>query len=587
MGHKAGTSRYEDVVRVIHMVHGFTGMLAVSVVIRAANKLATIMLAVITASLVEHVISSSVGSLLWWIVGMGSSLLGIIVLSYSDTYVSHDISFKIIKILRDTMYDHMDKIAPGGLEGRNSADTAMIILSDIEVFEWFYAHCLVEWIGTFMTLLVCVVLLSIVSIPAAATVIIGLVVMMLVPFFSMERAKQKGLIMKRLYGALNGIVADGVSGSKDIIAFHWIKNFFERLGQTEKTYSEAQIQFAKRSECEKTAEAIIACITILISLSVCAFNLKAGGLPQLIPIFALLVSAVECVQGSLSEGTNFGFVFGAAGRMVSVLDIKAPVEDTGTKQIQDVAVTNGEWILTLQNVGFHYSDGTQVLKDISFEAKSPETIAIVAASGGGKSTIGKLLQRFWDPSDGAILVNGVNIRELTLDTLREIITVVPQETYLFSGSIRDNLALAKPYATDAEIESVLNAAQATAFVQRLDRGADTNVGENGVMLSGGERQRLALSQALLKDPPILVLDEATSALDTENERRINEAIKKSRGAKITLLIAHRVSSMKAADRIVFIQDGSVYAMGSYDELMRTCCAFKNLVRGAYLEEENQ
>ena len=251
MSHKKSPSRYADIVRVFRMVHGFSGMLTLSVIIKAANKLSTISLALTIALLIARAVTHTVGSLAWWAIVMGLILLAIVVLSYFDTYVSHDISFKIIKILRDKMYDHMDKIAPGGLEGRNSADLAMMILADINVFEWFYAHCLVEWLGTFTTLLVCMVLLCRVSIVVSAVVICCLVLMMAVPFFSMEQAKQKGLLMKRLYGALSGIVADGVSGSKDIIAFHWITTFFERLGQTSKTYLDTQGRFTKRSNREK------------------------------------------------------------------------------------------------------------------------------------------------------------------------------------------------------------------------------------------------------------------------------------------------------------------------------------------------
>lgn len=585
MSHKKSPSRYADIVRVFRMVHGFSGMLTLSVIIKAANKLSTISLALAIALLIERAVTHTVGSLAWWVMVMGVILLAIVVLSYFDTYVSHDISFKIIKMLRDKMYDHMDRIAPGGLEGRNSADSAMMILSDINVFEWFYAHCLVEWLGTFTALLVCMILLCRVSIIVSVVVICGLILMMMVPFFSMEQAKQKGLLMKRLYGALSGIVADGVSGSKDIIAFHWITTFFERLGQTSKTYLDTQGRFTKRSNREKTLEAVIACCAILLGTLLASAKLADSELAYLIPVFALLVSAVECIQSSLSEGTNFGFVFGAAGRMVSVLDIKAPVEDTGSKNVSDVMSPDKKWTLSLQNVGFHYPDGTPVLKDVSFEASPSETIAIVAASGGGKSTVAKLLQRFWDTAAGSVCVNGIDIRDLTLEALREIITVIPQETYLFHGSIRDNLKLARPGATDQEIEQALQYAQAVSFIQKLDRGLDTTVGENGVMLSGGERQRIALAQAFLKNPPILVLDEATSALDTENERKINEIVKEQRREKITVVIAHRLSSMQSADRIIFMKDGRVFQTGTYQELSQGCDAFIDLVRGEYLEKQ--
>ncbi len=585
MGKNRKPSGFSDVIRIFRMVKGFSKMLVLSSAIRTICKMSSIVLAVTLALMVSFFMGGKSISVGGWLTALGIMLVMVVVVSYLDTYISHDVSFKIVKQLQNKMYDHMDKISPGGLENINSADSATIILSDINVFEWFVAHCLVEWIGTFSVLLICLILLSSISFFAAIVVFVFLTVMFIIPFLSTKQARQKGFLMKRLFGELNGIVADGVSGHKDIMGFHWTRAFYNKLSDVSSTYSRAQGQFALRNENERTLEAVVSCLAIVSGVLIASFDLGAEKLSLLIPIFALCTATVGCIQGTLSESTNFGVVFGAAARMSSVFDIQAPVEDTGTKKLIDVCNSTREWDLSLEKVSFHYpKDNTHILDEITFHAYESEVVAIVAASGGGKSTIAKLLQRFWDVDSGSICINGVDIRNMTLETLRNIVTVIPQDIYLFHGSLKDNLKLVKPSATDREIDDAIQMAQAS-FIYKTPEGLNTAVGANGVTLSGGERQRIALTQAFLKDSPILVMDEATSALDAENEQRVNSVIKAHRQGKITIVIAHRISSMKAADKVVFIKNGAVFRIGKYDELMRECDDFRDLVRGEYLENE--
>ena len=579
------TSNFSDANRVFRMVKGFSKMIALSSLIRTICKLSSVVLAVALAQLVASFIAGKSVSIGWWMLALGIMLITVVAVSYLDTYVSHDVSFKIVKQLQDKMYAHMDKIAPGGLKKINSADSATIILSDINVFEWFVAHCLVEWIGTFTVLLTCLAFIGRFSVFAAVVVFVFLSIMFVIPFLSTKQAREKGFLMKRLFGELNGIVSDGVSGYKDIVGFHWTTAFFNRLRQVSETYSKAQEQFALKNENERTLEAIVSCFAIVTGVLISALELSSDNFSMLIPIFALCTATVVCVQGTLSESTNFGFVFGAAARMCSIFDIQAPVEDTGTKKLIDICEASDKWKLSLEKVSFRYPESEEALLDeITFQVDESEIVAIVAASGGGKSTIAKLLQRFWDVDSGSICVNGVDIRDMKLESLRDIVTVVPQDIYLFHGTLKDNLKLVRSTATDREIEAAAQMAQAS-FIHNMPEGLNTNVGTNGVMLSGGERQRIALTQAFLKNSPILVLDEATSALDAENEQRINSVIREYRRGKITLVIAHRISSMKAADRVVFIKNGAVCETGTYNKLMQACDDFRELVRGEYLEKE--
>ena len=220
-----------------------------------------------------------------------------------------------------------------------------------------------------------------------------------------------------------------------------------------------------------------------------------------------------------------------------------------------------------RNVGFAYQPGAAVLKNITLSARAGETIALIGPSGSGKTTLTTLLQRFYHVSEGSISVDGVDIRDMTQRSLRSQIGVVFQDAHLFNDTVRANIAYGRPDATQAQIEAAARAAQAHDFVMALPEGYDTVVQERGSRLSGGQRQRIAIARALLKDPPILILDEATSALDTESERLIQRALKALLRGRTAFVIAHRLSTVRDADRIVVIQDGEISEAGSHHELL--------------------
>lgn len=566
------------------MVKGFSGYLAVSCVIRAVSKFSEMFLAYRTALLIQRAIEEGVTNIGTDAAIVLLMLVGVVLSAYLDTYVSHDMSFRILDQLRHKVYDRMDEIAPGGLEGRDVADLSTMLLNDINVFEWFYAHCLVEWMGTFMALGAVLVLLSTYSLWSGAVLIPIFIFMMALPLLSLKQAEEKGLISKKLNGKLIGTIADGIWGIKDVIGFHWTKPFYRKLEKTSGDLADAQMHYAERSEKERTLLAIASGIGIVVSVLI-AYYFSHVHPAELIVIFALSTAAVSCIHDTLSEGTNFGFVFGAAYRIVDVLDIPTPVCNTGRQKMTWNPETGCK--VSFQNVGFAYDGRVEnpVLKNITFEAHPGEITAIVAASGAGKSTIARLLQRFWDVNQGSICLDGHDIRDLSLESLRDAVNVVPQDIYLFNGTIADNIRMVKADAADEEIRQAAAKAQADGYIQRLEHGYDTPIGENGLMLSGGEKQRLALAQAFLKSAPVLVLDEATSALDTENEQKINQELRLMGAKHTTIVIAHRLSSMMSTDQIVFIKDGCVQQIGSYECLIRENADFRELVRGEYLEQD--
>jgi ATP-binding cassette subfamily B protein len=242
-------------------------------------------------------------------------------------------------------------------------------------------------------------------------------------------------------------------------------------------------------------------------------------------------------------------------------------------------------LVEFKNVSFSYDGRRSAVLDVSFTALPGETIAFVGTTGAGKSTALALLYRSFDPQSGAILIDGMDIRDMTLNALRRDIGVVFQEGLLFNRSIGENLRIGKPDATDEELRDAAARAQALEFVEKDEAGFDARVGERGRLLSGGERQRLSIARALLKDPPILILDEATSALDARTERLVMTALDEVMKGRTTFVIAHRLATIRKADRILLFQNGRVVESGTFDELVRVGGQFAELARAQYMTPE--
>jgi ATP-binding cassette subfamily B protein len=259
---------------------------------------------------------------------------------------------------------------------------------------------------------------------------------------------------------------------------------------------------------------------------------------------------------------------------VSILDADESVKDP--EHAREAGALRGQ--IEFRAVGFRYKPERPVLQDVSLSIQPGELIAIVGPSGAGKSTLTTLLQRLYDPQQGAILIDGCDIRSWKQRSLRQNIGVVLQDACLFSDSIRDNIGFGRPGATHAEIEAAARAAHAHDFIVKLPEGYDTPIGERGCKLSGGEKQRIAIARALLKDAPILVLDEATSALDAESEQRVQEALEVLTRGRTTLVIAHRLSTITSADRIVVLREGAIAEVGTHAELLAASRYYAALVR---------
>jgi subfamily B ATP-binding cassette protein MsbA len=299
--------------------------------------------------------------------------------------------------------------------------------------------------------------------------------------------------------------------------------------------------------------------------------------------FLLYAVTVAAAVGSLTSlWSSYQEAAGAAARVFELLATHSELPEPAAPKLL-LRPVRGE--VRFDGVSFHYDraadpeeqEGAEaldeggarrwVLHDIDLQVRAGETVALVGPSGAGKTTLVSLVPRFWDPQHGSISLDGIDLRDLALADLRSAVGVVPQETLLFSGTIRENLAYARPDATQAEIEAAARAAHAHEFIRLLSDGYDTVVGERGVKLSGGQRQRIAIGRALLKDPAVLILDEATSNLDAESEALIEDALEVLLRGRTTLIIAHRLSTVRRADRLVVLDEGGIVEEGTHEELL--------------------
>jgi len=354
----------------------------------------------------------------------------------------------------------------------------------------------------------------------------------------------------------------------------------KRLGAVLNESLRLHLRFGRYKHAEEPARATVNVFIEAAILALAAWELLAGRLA--VPTFFLFLYVGRAVI------TQLGLLGGAYTQMQTILAASTRVEQLFAQQpdVRDGAETIAGFRdrLALRDVSFDYS-GEPVLERVSFEIGRGEIVALVGPSGAGKSTIADLLLRFYDPREGLVTIDGRDLRTLRQDSYRRLFGVVPQEALLMNASIRDNVAYGRESVSDAEIEQAARIANAHEFISQLSDGYGTIVGDRGVRLSGGQRQRVAIARAIVAQPPILLLDEATSALDSESERLVQQAIDRVIEGRTSIVIAHRLSTVMHADRIVVLQGGRVEAVGRHAELMTTSQTYRQLCRLQFAEAE--
>ncbi len=564
--------------RLLDLVRPWWSQLALTFVLGLAHHGSIIGVGVISALLVGQVITGGDLTLLLVLLGVFVPLAAFF--TWAESWMAHDLAYRLLAEMRIQMYEKLDPLAPAYMVRRRSGDVVSIVGGDIETIEFFFAHTIIPaFVGVLVPAAV-LITIGVIAWPMALVLAPFLVAVAVSPFFAQKRSEDLAQELRGQIGDVHAHMVDSIQGLREILAFGRGPSKAADMVRDGWRFAHHQLRFLKERAFQSGFIEAMTALGSLVVITMGVWLLLRGDItrPELILAVILSIAAFAPVSDIARTMKELMETLAASRRVFAIHDEPVPVKDGQGVAAEDRQGAKEAPSIGFKGVSFSYGPGEpQALHDVTFTVDPGHTVALVGRSGAGKTTCANLLMRFWDSDGGHILLGDHDLRDYRLDDLRWQIALVSQDTYLFNTSVRENLRLGRPDASDTDVQEAARQANAHDFITAFPEGYDTRVGERGIQLSGGQRQRIAIARALLKNSPVLILDEATSHLDAVNEQQVREALDRLVEGRTTLIIAHRLSTVRDANSIVVLDDGKLVEQGNHHELLASHGLYAQLV----------
>ena len=496
-------------------------------------------------------------------------------LEFLRSYLAHVAGWGVVADVRVAIYRHLQRLSLHYYEDKQTGQLMSRVVNDSDLLEKLIAHAVPDVLVNVLTLVGVSTMLLIMNaqLTLLTLVPIPLIVLAMRGFAKYVRPAFRE--RQAELGELNAILQDNLSGIREIKTFTRERMESERIGVRIDNYKRSLLHALRLLATFEPFVHFASALGVVVVIYFGGRLALGGELPieDLVAFFLYLELFYQPVRHLSHAWEAIQEALAGAERVSELLHEEPDIVDR-PDALEYPGRAQGN--ILFENVSFSYLTDRPILRNIDLEIPAGSVAALVGPTGVGKSTLASLVPRFYDVNEGRISLDGHDIRDLTMESLRRQISIVLQDVFLFHGSVRDNILFGRPGASDQEMEEAARVANAVEFIDKLPDGYDTLIGERGVKLSGGQKQRLAIARAILKDAPILILDEATSSVDTETEQLIQQALERLMAGRTTLMIAHRLSTIRNADQIVVLQDEGIAEQGNHDELMATDGIYRHL-----------
>ncbi len=484
---------------------------------------------------------------------------------FLSNYLAHKAAWYLVGDLRDRMYQKLQSLDLGFFHDKQTGDLMSRVVNDTRDFELLYAHMIPDMITNIMTFIGVLVILLGIN-PTLALITCSPIPLILISgvIFS-KKVRPYFKASQKCMGELNAKLQDNLSGLHEIQSFGQESDEAAQISKSNFTQVRAMLRALKASAIFHPSVEFVSSVGTVLVVGVGGYLAykKQLSVADIVAFMLYLSLFYAPISGLATWLENLQQSLAGAERVALILETPSAIENA--KDAKELSRVSGE--ITFEHVSFHYSNKVPVLHDISFTCKPGMMVALVGPTGVGKTTITQLISRFYDPVEGHIYVDGHDIKNVTLESLRQNISPVLQDTFLFNGTIAENIGYAKQDATIDEIMDAAKAANIHDDILHMPDGYETQVGERGLRLSGGQKQRISIARAILRKSPIIILDEATASVDVETEKEIQQAINHMAGTRTIVAIAHRLSTIKNADMILVIHEGKIKEQGTHEELL--------------------